>query len=110
MELGESLLQAAHREVMEEANLALQQVESFGLSSDPMVERHAYPNGDVVQNVSLLVHAKLLSGNPASNDGEATEFRFCLPSEIDEASFVTTEFATFMHWQNYKRSGQFQIV
>lgn len=110
MELGESLLDAAHREAHEEANVTLADVQAFGISSDPVVERHIYPNGDEVQSVSLLTHAFLAGGEPASNDGEAVDFRFCMPEEIDEQSFIRTEWPTFGHWQRFMQTGRFQLV
>lgn len=110
MELGESLIDAVHREAFEEANVTLADVRAFGLSSDPVAERHIYPNGDEVQSVSLLTHARLAGGEPASNDGEATAFRFCRAEEVDEATFVRTEFPTFRHWRAFVQTGQFQLV
>ena len=110
MELGESLMDAIHREAHEEANVTLRAVRPFGLSSDPSVERHTYPNGDVIQSVSLLAHARLAGGVVGSNDGEACEFRFCGIDEIDEASFVRTEYPTFRHWRRYRETGEFQFV
>jgi len=110
MELGESLMDAIHREAFEETNLTLRAVRAFGLSSDPDVERHIYPNGDIVQNVSLLAHALVDTGEPASNDGEAFEFRFVSAEEVDEDTFVKTEYPTFGHWKKFSETGEFQFV
>lgn len=110
MELGESLLDAVHREAYEEANVTLHGVEAFGISSDPTIERHTYPNGDIVQNVSLLAHAHLNDGEVRSNDGEAYEFRFVLHAEVEEESFVKTEYRTFELWRRYRETGRFQVV
>jgi 8-oxo-dGTP pyrophosphatase MutT (NUDIX family) len=110
MELGESLMDAIHREAFEEANVTLRSVKAFGLSSDPIVERHTYPNGDIVQNVSLLAHAFVEHGEIASNDGEAFDFRFCPEEDINEASFVRTEFPTFGHWRKFRETSEFQFV
>lgn len=110
MELGESLMEAAHREAMEEANLTLVAPQAFGLSSDPTIEHHTYPNGDVLQNVSLLIHARPGPDAPAANDGEALGFRYIAPAQIDPESFVTTEYPTFAHYARFRQSGQFQIV
>lgn len=110
MELGESLMDAIHREALEEANVTLRSVKPFGLSSDPAVERHTYPNGDVIQNVSLLAHGFIEHGEVASNDGEAFDFRFCSEEEIDAASFVKTEYPTFGHWRKFNETKEFQFV
>lgn len=98
MELGESLTDVVHREALEEVGVTLRDVSAFGLSSDPNVERHLYPNGDEVQNVSLLVHGFVAKGAARSADHESLEVRFAHVDEIDPASFVVTEYPTFGHW------------
>ncbi|MGL5009281.1 MAG: NUDIX domain-containing protein [Paracoccaceae bacterium] len=110
MELGEDLLAVVHREAFEEANVTLRDVTAFGLSSDPVIERHVYPNGDVVQNVSLLAHGFIAEGPVRANDGEATDFRFVFIDEIDEMRFAKTEYPTFGHWRRYVETGRFQLV
>ena len=110
MELGESLMDAIHREAFEEANVTLRSVKAFGISSNPTVERHTYPNGDVVQNVSLLAHAFAQHGEVGSNDGEAFDFQFCAVGEIDEVNFVKTEFPAFRHWRSFNETNEFQFV
>ncbi len=110
MELGEALLDVIHREAFEEANVTLKSVQPFGLSSDPAIETHTYPNGDVVQNVSLLAHGFLGNGPVASNDGEAVDFRFAHEEEIDPKGFVATEWPTFAHWRRFEDTNTFQFV
>jgi 8-oxo-dGTP pyrophosphatase MutT (NUDIX family) len=109
MELGESLADAVQRETFEETGLALREVVAFGLSSHPVQERHTYPNGDAVQNVSLLAHA-FSDGTPRSNDGEAVAFRFVSIDEVNAETFVKTEFPTFGHYLRFRQSGAFQMV
>ncbi|WP_318526538.1 NUDIX domain-containing protein [Tritonibacter mobilis] len=110
MELGESLMDVVFREAMEETNATLERVTAFGLSSNLNLERHTYPNGDQLQNVSLLAHGFLANKDFAPDGGEASEIRFLHPSEIDRDRFVATEYPTFSHWQAFKDSGIFQIV
>ena len=110
MELGESLMDVVSREAREEANASLKDVTAFGLSSDPKIEKHTYPNGDEVQNVSLLAHGYLANDDYAPNDGEATEIKFVRFDDINKEQFVSTEYSTFQHWQSYVESGKFQIV
>jgi ADP-ribose pyrophosphatase YjhB (NUDIX family) len=110
MEIGESLMDVVFREAREEANAALRDVTAFGLSSNPRIENHIYPNGDQVQNISLLAHGYLANDDYAPADGEATEVAFARFDDIDEASFVATEYPTFRHWQAFKATGRFQIV
>ena len=109
MELGESLTDAIHREVLEEANLRLEGVEVFGISSNPATERFTYPNGDRIQNVAVLARARRAGGEPGSNDGEALEFRFLAPEEIDGSSFSSPEWPSVQAYADWRRTGAFQF-
>ncbi len=110
MELGESLMDVVFREAMEEANASLERVTPFGLSSDPNIEQHTYPNGDQLQNISLLAHGYLANSDYAPDGAEVSKIRFVRYEEIDRDSFVATEYPTFSHWQSFKDTGTFQIV
>lgn len=110
MELGESLLDTVHREAFEEANVTLRSVTPFALSSDPAFERHTYPNGDILQIVSLIAHGYADNADIKSNDGEATDFRFSVEADIDTGTFVRTEAPVFGLWRKFCETGQFQIV
>lgn len=109
MELGESLIDAAHREAREEANVVLRDLTPFGLSSNPATERHVYPNGDEVQAVSLLIHARMVDGPLRANDGEATGFRFAAPDDIDLATLVAPERTIFPAFTRFRETGMFQV-
>ncbi|CTQ50171.1 NUDIX domain-containing protein [Jannaschia donghaensis] len=110
MEVGESLLDTARREALEETNAGLRDLFAFGLSSDPVVEHYVYPNGDPVQSISLLTHADHDGGPLRATDGEATEFRFAAPGDIDPATFTPPEFPIFDHWARFRETGAFQVV
>lgn len=110
MELGESLMDVVFREAREEANASIERVTAFGLSSDPTVERHIYPNEDQLQNISLLAHGYLTNSDYAPDGGEVSEISFVRYEDIDRGSFVATEYPTFSHWKSFKDTGQFQIV
>lgn len=110
LELGESLMQAAARELREETNLVLTDPTPFGLSSDPVVESHTYPNGDRVQAVSFLVHMRSLDTPLHANDGEAQDLRFLPMAEIEKLDFVPAEWPTFAHWHRFVQTGVFQVV
>lgn len=110
MELGESLMDAAARELREETNLALNAPTPFGISSDPKIETHVYPNGDPVQSIALMVHMRAMSGDLRANDGEAQALAFKSSDEIAGLDFVATEWPTFAHWQRFKDTGVFQVV
>lgn len=110
LELGESLMDAAARELREETNLVLTAPTPFGLSSDPVLERHVYPNGDEVQSVALMIHMRATGGDLVANDGEARALRFLSLTEIADLDFVAPEQPTFAHWQRFVETGIFQVV
>lgn len=110
VELGESVEQAIHREVMEETNLTLRSVSVFGISSSPSVESHTYPNGDRIQNVAILVHSHARPGNVIFNDGEVTEHLYARADELDRETFVSTEWPTFQLWERHLQTGAFQLA
>jgi len=109
LELGESLTDAIHREVLEETNVRLARVRVFGISSNPETERYTYPNGDRIQNVSILTHARPDGGELASNDGEAEAFRFAAPDEIDPATFSRPEWPSVLAFARWRETGEFQF-
>ncbi|MFN4101362.1 MAG: NUDIX domain-containing protein [Pararhodobacter sp.] len=109
MELDESLTDAIHREVLEETNLRLAGVSVFGISSNPETERYTYPNGDRIQNVSILARARHDGGALGSNDGEADDFRFMAVKEIDEASFSRPEWPSVLAFARWRETGEFQF-
>lgn len=110
LELGESLMEAAARELREESNLELAAPTPFGLSSAPDIESHTYPNGDRVQSVALLVHMRANGGILQANDGEAHDLQFLTMAGIEQLDFVAPEWPTFAHWQRFVQTGVFQVV
>jgi 8-oxo-dGTP pyrophosphatase MutT (NUDIX family) len=110
MELNESLMDTIHREVHEEANVTVADVQVFGISSDPVIERYTYPNGDQVQSVVVLARARLAGGVLGSNDGEATDFRFVDPDTVPPEGFAPPEHPTFDHFRRHRETGAFQFV
>jgi ADP-ribose pyrophosphatase YjhB (NUDIX family) len=71
-DLGESVIQAAQREVQEETGVEVEVTGLSGIYSDP---RHviAYDDGEVRQEFSLCFHAKPLGGHlrPSSESRQA---------------------------------------
>jgi len=108
-ELGESIADCIRREVYEETTLEIEDFDCFGFASDPLKESHTYPNGDQIQNFTLLIYAKKWSGNPAINDDETTSVRFFAKDEFPARDLILAhEIASMDLYANYKRSGQFQ--
>lgn len=86
VEPGESLMDAAVREVLEETGLTVEITHLIGVYSDPHGRIVTYPdNGDVVQLVDVVVAARVLSGRiMCSHESEEVRFfsRTQLPEQI----------------------------
>ena len=64
VEIGEAVTQALHREVMEETGLKIKIINLLGIYSDP--DNHSimsYPDGGLVQYVSITFNCKPISKN-----------------------------------------------
>ncbi|MGZ8385409.1 MAG: NUDIX domain-containing protein [Nitrospira sp.] len=84
VEPGESLIDAAAREVLEETGLTVEVTHLIGVYSGPAGRIVTYPdNGDVVQLVDVVVGARVLSGRIVCSH-ESEEVRFFSPSELPE--------------------------
>ncbi len=81
LELGESMEEAAARELYEEAGL---QAESFRfvtlLSGKEMYYR--YPHGDEVYNVTAVYEAQGIHGSPVIHDDEGLDLRYYALEDI----------------------------
>ncbi|QRP47333.1 NUDIX hydrolase [Amycolatopsis sp. FDAARGOS 1241] len=80
LELGETLAEAAVREVREETGIECEVTGVVGLYSDP---QHviAYNDGEVRQEFSICFHAKALSGTTRTSS-ESKEVVWAKPSEL----------------------------
>lgn len=84
VEPGESLIDAAVREVLEETGLAVEVTHLIGVYSDPRGRIVTYPdNGDVVQLVDVVVGARVLTGSLMCSQ-ESEEVKFFSPSQLPE--------------------------
>ncbi|CAN5671917.1 NUDIX domain-containing protein [soil metagenome] len=80
MELGESITEAAMREVKEETGYDVAVDRLVGIYSDP---RHvvAYSDGEVRQQFSICFACRIVGGAPASSD-ESLEVALFAPEEL----------------------------
>ncbi len=84
VEPGESLVEAAVREVHEETGLTVEVTHLVGVYSSPEGRIVTYPdNGDVVQLIDIVVGARILSGQVICSQ-ESEEVRFFPPSQLPE--------------------------
>ncbi len=75
LELGETLEDAARREVLEETGLTVGALSLVGAYSGPDFHWFA-PNGDEVYNVTVAYLTRDFSGTPAADGEEGTEVVF----------------------------------
>jgi 8-oxo-dGTP pyrophosphatase MutT (NUDIX family) len=81
-DIGESVIQAARREVYEETGVDVEITGLSGIYSDP---RHviAYDDGEVRQEFSLCFRAKPVSGEPRSSS-ESRKARWVSPDSLQD--------------------------
>ncbi|HET7579238.1 MAG TPA: NUDIX hydrolase [Bacillales bacterium] len=75
LELGESLEEAAGRELFEEANLTAERFKFITLLSGQDMY-YKYPHGDEVYNVMAVYEAEEISGTPTVNDDEGLGLQY----------------------------------
>ncbi len=86
VEPGESVMEAAEREIKEETGLFIHVTSLIGVYSDPHERIVTYPdNGDVAHLVDVVLDARIASGTLTCSE-ESEELRFfdpaALPSEV----------------------------
>jgi 8-oxo-dGTP pyrophosphatase MutT (NUDIX family) len=86
IELDESAAQTAVREVREETGYEAAVVRLVGVYTDPSHTTFRYPDGNVVQYVSLLFECRLTGGHARTQWAEATDMRWfaadALPPDV----------------------------
>ncbi len=85
MELGESLEQAARREVSEETGLTVRRLELFDVFEDPG-PFYTYPNGDQAQIITVMYLTNGTSGT-LQPDAEGLELRYFALNALPENLF-----------------------
>lgn len=75
MELGESLEEAAHRELYEEAGLKAESMKFVTMLSGKDMY-YKYPNGDEIYNLVAVFETREYDGIPTINDSEGSDLRY----------------------------------
>jgi ADP-ribose pyrophosphatase YjhB (NUDIX family) len=81
MELGESVADAAVREVEEETGVKIELTGLVGIYTDPG-HVMAYDDGEVRQEFSVCFHARVITGQPRQDGTETKAAKWVEPSEI----------------------------
>lgn len=76
IEIGETVSQAAIREVKEETNLDIGIKKLIGVYSDPNSQVFEYPNGKVVHFITTCFLAEITGGQLKCNSNESLEIKF----------------------------------
>lgn len=81
MELGETLEEAARRELLEETNLNVQSLALVHVFSGWQMY-FEYPNGDKVHSVAALYKAENVTGEMQITDGESLHLQYFAPDSL----------------------------
>ncbi|ADU29199.1 NUDIX domain-containing protein [Evansella cellulosilytica] len=76
VEIGETVSEAAIREVKEETSLDIKIIKLIGIYSDPLTQVFTYPNGKVVHFITTCFLAKITGGEPRCHSEESLEIKF----------------------------------
>ncbi|WP_018922680.1 NUDIX domain-containing protein [Salsuginibacillus kocurii] len=86
IEPGETVSEAAVREVKEETNVDITIHKLIGVYSDPESQAFAYPNGKVVHFITTCFLAQIVGGDLRCNSSESEDVQFferhCLPKNL----------------------------
>src|SRR3954451_9460130 len=83
MDLGESIADAAVREVAEETGLTVELTGLVGIYTDPG-HVMAYDDGEVRQEFSVCFHARVISGEPRQDDVETKAAEWVDVADVPE--------------------------
>ncbi|UOQ46861.1 NUDIX domain-containing protein [Gracilibacillus caseinilyticus] len=87
MDLGESVQDAAKREVNEETGLYLEEMELFAIYSGPQYDK-TFSNGDQVSLVLISFICKRYSGELIKSNSESLQNKFCSLQNLPDNIFT----------------------
>ncbi|WP_100406955.1 NUDIX domain-containing protein [Bacillus solitudinis] len=76
IEIGETVSEAAIREVKEETNLEIRIKKLIGVYSDPNSQVFVYPKGKVIHFITTCFLAEITGGELKCNSSESQEIKF----------------------------------
>lgn len=76
VEAGETVAEAAIREIHEETNLHIRILKLIGVYSDPSSQVFKYPNGRTVHFITTCFLAEILEGELRCNSSESIDVKF----------------------------------
>ncbi|GHF50069.1 8-oxo-dGTP diphosphatase [Deinococcus metalli] len=100
LEPGETFEQTAARELLEETGLTAARLEPLEMYAGPAY-RFTYPNGDTVDNVSVLYRAHGVTGDLTPQDGEVLETGWFGVDDLPDDDELSGELirANVRHWR-----------
>jgi len=99
VELDETAVQALRREVKEETDLDVLEIEPMALYSGPS-QRFTYPNGDQVQGFAIAFIVHQWTGTPRACGIEGSEVRFWPLAHMPE-EMIPTHARTLADYRRY---------
>ncbi|MDG5788557.1 NUDIX domain-containing protein [Evansella sp. AB-P1] len=76
IEIGETVSEAAIREIKEETNLDIRLKKIIGVYSDPHSQVFEYPNGETVHFITTCFLAEVIGGELHCNSDESLEIKY----------------------------------
>lgn len=89
IEVGESVSEAAIREVREETGIEVEPIRVVGIYSDPRAVV-AYDDGEVRQQFSICIACRPSGGELSAESDESLEARFVDPAQVRDLSMSPT--------------------